>query len=349
MGADPTRRQVEGELLDALTAGVVATTADGRITAVNAAACRILGAPEKALLGSEIRSFMADITVLAGEGRGEVRAKGEPSKVYGYSVSSYVDAEQQPRYAILFQEISGFLEVRRQRDRLLQMAALGDALPCVLHELKNPLTALLTMLEVMIEDPEPPTVTDLHALLTETRRIHLTLQGVGGFTAPLLTERYEAIDLAVQEACRVLEPTAARRGIAISCASRALPLLPIDRNVVSGVVFNLVRNAIDACASGDRVEVDASVVEDGDVFVLRVSDNGPGMTPQIAARCTELFFTSKPTGFGIGLALCKLVADTAGGTLEIRSSTGVGTEATLRLPVRLPKQAGQRTEEACRA
>ncbi|MBK6697572.1 MAG: hypothetical protein IPG50_36125 [Myxococcales bacterium] len=330
----------ESELIDALSAGVVATTNAGEITAVNVAASRIFGADRGALVGCNVAQFIAPIADMALAGRGEIKARREPNKVYGYSVSRYVDPTGAPGYAILFQEISNVLELRTQRDRLLQMAALGDALPCILHELKNPLAALSTMLEVMIEDPQPVTPEDIHALLTEVRRIHLTLQGVGGFASPLLTGRHEAIDHAVQEACRILEPTAARRGITLVSLGRALPLLPIDRNVVSGVVFNLVRNAIDACGKGHRIEVDARLDEDGAVFVLHVRDDGPGMTPEVAARCTDLFFTNKPTGSGIGLALCKQVATASGGTLDVTSNLGAGTEVVLRLPV---TKAGRRS------
>ncbi len=321
-------------LIEALSAGVVATTSDGTIASANLAACRIFGVGRHALLGADIGAFIAPIDAMVAAGRGEIRPKRDAHKVYGYSVSPFRDSiTGQPSFAILFQEISNVLELRAQRDRLLQLSALGDALPCILHELKNPLAALSTMLEVMIEDPQPVTTKDVHALLTEVRRIHLTLQGVGGFAAPLLTGRYEAIDHAVQEACRILEPTAARKGITLVNESPALPLLPIDRNIVSGVVFNLVKNAIDACGNGNRIHVDQRIEDDGALFALTVRDDGPGMSREVAAHATELFFTNKPTGSGIGLALCKQVANECGGSLELHSEQGAGTEVILRLPV----------------
>jgi len=98
------------------------------------------------------------------------------------------------------------------------------------------------------------------------------------------------------------------------------------------VVFNLVKNAMDACEEGGRITVRASLESD-DAFVLQVADTGSGMTPEVLAHCRELFFTSKEKGSGIGLALCQQIAALSGGRLDIDTEVGRGTIITLRVPL----------------
>lgn len=344
MKSEPRRVAHRGDLLDSLGAGVLGVAPNGRVLVANRAACRLLDRAMEAVVGHDVAELFAPLEAIAADGgseRREARVQTETGvKTFGFTAGVYVDADTNELcHSVVFQEITAVLELRHQRDRLLQMAALGDALPCILHELKNPLAAISTMLELMVEEAAGSQAqNDLYSLLAEVRRIHLTLQGVGGFARPVRTSRHEAIDHAVQEACRVLEPTAERRGISLRTEGPALPLLPLDRNVVSGAVFNLVRNAIDACGDGASIVVTTAL--EGDTLVLSVKDTGPGMTPEVAARCTELFYTNKATGSGIGLALCKQIADGSGGSLDVETAVGVGTTVTLRFPlVRAPRSS----------
>lgn len=323
-------------VLEGLAAGVVAVDAKGTVLYANAAAARVLRRKANDIVGRRLESVLAPLSELLSRGagglpRGEITVTIERTTVaLGYSLTTSDDT-----HIVLFQDISTVQELRRQRDQLLQLAALGDALPTVLHELRNPLAAVTTALEVIIEDIEgadDPLRADLHAVLSELRRMNLSLQGVGGLLRSVHAHDNNAIDHAVAEACRVLEPTAARKGVSLRHVSNEdLPLLPLDRGVLSGVIFNLVKNALDACKKDDSIEVQLRL--EGGRLRLTVSDTGHGMTEEVRKRCTELFFTKKDKGSGIGLALCKEVADAAGGSLHIESTVGEGTSVTLSIPV----------------
>jgi signal transduction histidine kinase len=330
-------------ILEALDAGVLATTADGVIVRVNRCGAGILGRSREALLGRNVSEVLAPIAELLAAGEpssGEHRKElplappeHAPMRI-GFSVSTFGD-EQGPdplRHVVLFRDISPILELRKQRDDLLQMAALGVILPAVLHELRNPLSAVTSMLEVMVEETEGPMQSDLHALLWELRRMHLNLQGVGGFSRPVFAAGNVAVDYAIREACRVLEATAQRKDVTLECNVDDMPVLPLDRGVLNGVVFNLVTNSIDACKSGGRVTVRARL-PDPSTFELVVADDGRGMTPEILAKCCDLFFTSKDGGSGIGLTLCREAVTNGAGTLDIQSAPATGTKVTLRIPL----------------
>jgi signal transduction histidine kinase len=331
-------RVLEAEILSALDAGVIVVRGDGVIVRANPCAAGILGRAPGALEGCAIDDFVAPLPALldaAGlrDRRREVaidRPNGT-STLLGYSVSACRADCEDPCHVILFQDITGVSQLRRERDRLLQMAALGDALPTLLHELRNPIAAVTAMAEVLVEETEGPIQMDLHALLGELRRINLSLSGLGGAARPLSSRECEVIDATLRESCRVLEPMALRRRITLAWDVPDMPPLPLDRGVLSGVVFNLVTNALDA--SGPDKTVTLSARREEGVFTLTVEDNGCGMTPEVKAKCCELFFTHKSGGSGVGLALVKRAVDSAGGALVIESAVGRGTKVTLRVPL----------------
>lgn len=234
-------------------------------------------------------------------------------------------------HLVAFQDLTPVHDLQEQRDRLLKMATVGEVLPSLLHELKNPFAAIATSVELLIEESDDARVReDLHAILVEVRRAVLSLDGLGFVGRELRTRSAMAIDHAVREACHLLGARASRARITLRCDGPNLPLLPLDAAAVRALIFNLVNNAIQACQPGGHVGVEFGLV-DG-TFELAVSDDGAGMSPSVLARCTELFFTTKRAGSGIGLALCRKVAEEAGGHLEIRSAQGTGTTVTLRVP-----------------
>ncbi len=323
--------------LELLPAAVVVVDAAGEILYANLHAAALHGVSEGGLAGRSIETILASIETLRrgctdGDARGELTlaVAADTTQTFGYSLREWSEGDE-ARIAVLYQNLEGLQEVRTQRDRLLQLAVVGEVLPSVLHELRNPLAAVTTMVEVLVEEAPSSLQQDLHAVLWELRRIGLGLQGIGGLNQHVYCDTPEAIDLAIEEACRVLMSSAAAAGVALRTEVEPMPLLALERAAIKGVVFNLVRNAIDACRAGDEVVVSAR--ESDAAFELSVRDTGRGMTPEELARCTELFFTSKPNGSGIGLAICRRVAERGRGTLTIESQSGVGTNVVVRIPL----------------
>jgi signal transduction histidine kinase len=234
---------------------------------------------------------------------------------------------------VAFQDLTPIHELQEQRDRLLKMATVGEVLPSLLHELKNPFAAIASSVELLIEETtDARAQEDLHAILVEVRRAVLSLDGLGFVGRELRARTPMAIDHAIRGACHLLGSRASRARIQLRCEGPDLPLLPLDAAAMRALLFNLVNNAIQACRAGGHVDVSFGLA--GESFELTVRDDGAGMTPDVLARCTELFFTTKRAGSGIGLALCRKVAEEGGGTLEIRSTPGAGTSVTLRVPTR---------------
>jgi signal transduction histidine kinase len=234
---------------------------------------------------------------------------------------------------VVFSDITQVERLKAERDRLLRLAIIADLLPAVLHEVKNPLAAVTSVIEVALDEDQgmaPQLQRDLHTVLGELRRMRLTLDGVGIAGRELRSDRPGAVDHAVADAVRVLAPRARDLGIVLDADIQTMPLQPFSPDAFRAIVFNLVQNALQASRAGGVVHVALGVA--GGVLRLTVEDDGAGMPPDILARCRELFFTTKTRGSGIGLALVdRLVAD-AGGAVDIDSVVGAGTRIHITLP-----------------
>ena len=104
----------------------------------------------------------------------------------------------------------------------------------------------------------------------------------------------------------------------------------INRQMLRLALVNLVNNAFDACSEGDVVTLSATLT--ASQLEIAVNDSGCGMAQEQIARATELFYTTKAKGSGIGLALIAKMLERAHGKLTLHSEPGNGTQAVLTIP-----------------
>ena len=332
------------ELVQALPAAVLCFDAHvGRIWLANRRAEAILERGEGELEGHTIDEVFAPLAALRA-----IRATPNPDRhrtvilpsgrklLAGFTLAD-LPTEYGAECLLQFQDIGGWARLREERDRLMQVATVGSALPALLHELKNPLASVTTTVEVLLEEVDPGHVqTQLHAVLSELRRLRLSIDGVGAVGQGLRTSRDEVVDMACREAYAIMATRAERAGVVCRAHVDDMPLLPLDPSVVRAIVYNLLSNAIQACGKGDAVNLYVHLTDDRRQLELVVVDDGPGMTAEVLEHCTELFYTTRRNGSGIGLALVRGAVDEVGGELRIESVPGFGTCVTVLVPVAPP-------------
>jgi signal transduction histidine kinase len=113
-----------------------------------------------------------------------------------------------------------------------------------------------------------------------------------------------------------------------------------DWDHLQAAVGNLLRNAKEATPVGGEVMV--STTREGDFALLRVTDTGSGIAPELQARVFEPYFSTKKAGNGLGLPTVRRVVDEHGGTVSMESEIGKGTQFSLRLPVKAVKEPTER-------
>ncbi len=343
-----------GLVLDSLPTAVLVVDDGGQIIYVNAQACEVLHRPISEVLHASLEDVFVPLEGLTcaklsdsldpTSSKISVSLPNKQEIIIGYrlsAVTGLLDEEIGKLYSLVLRDITGMERLRVERNRLMRMAAVNASLPSLLHELKNPLAGINTLTEVLLEELVEKNcsdyiVADMHTILREIRRMKLSLDGIGAVGSELRTAKFHAIGHALRDAVSILKWQAAKSDLPFEIKIEDTPLLPFDPGVVQAIVFNLAMNAIHASARGDKISVKACMSDTGDVFEIVVKDTGKGMTQEELQSCTELFFTTKASGSGIGMALCETAISGAGGTLDISSELGLGTSVHVFLPIEAP-------------
>ena len=218
-------------------------------------------------------------------------------------------------------ELSG-LETRLSHAS--RVNALGEMASGMAHELTQPLTAILAQAQAarrLAERGDTDRVTGiLEDVVGQTRRASAILERLRTWTRPR-ERNAESIDL--RECIRVAETLLTGQAAELGARlNLTMPPTPVtvegDRVELEQVLFNLMRNALDAVAESARareVAVDASL--EGEMAVIDVSDTGPGIRPDVRDRLFTPFVTTRESGTGLGLALSHRLVERAGGDLTV--------------------------------
>lgn len=258
----------------------------------------------------------------------------------GYYTASLVDVTER---------FNATQQIERQRDALRQsekLTAMGSLLAGVAHELNNPLAIVMgraSLLEEKCDDPE---------LKADVQRIREAAERCGRIVRTFLnmarskpaTRESVSLNDLTRAAAEMLSYSYRSHGVEMRLhLVDQLPSVKADADQIGQIVLNLLVNAQQALAGteGDRrVHIESGVEvrrENREPRVwLRVSDNGPGVPPELRAKLFEPFFTTKPEGIGtgLGLAVSRSLARDHGGdlTLEPTSHKG-GASFRLNLPI----------------
>ncbi len=201
------------------------------------------------------------------------------------------------------------------------------------HELKNPLGAIKTLVQLAARDAgDARSRQRLQVAEAEVERMDGILKEYLSFSRPLDKLRREPLALGAlaDEVVLILAPQAAHAGVALRRQGEAR--LEGDARRLKEALFNLVANALEATPRGGSVQVEIGE-RDGAVR-LAVRDSGRGMPKEVLERIGTPFFTTREQGTGLGVALARAVFVQHGGTLEYRSAEGQGTTALGTLPAR---------------
>jgi signal transduction histidine kinase len=226
-----------------------------------------------------------------------------------------------------------------ERLRSGALAALGRMATQVAHELKNPLAGLRLYarhLEQRLDraaDGESAglarkisaTIDHLAAIVTE----------ITAFGRPPELHRVPTALVPLLEECITLAQ--ARAGAERIEVARAFdpgcPDPEVDARELRKAFLNLIVNAVEALEGQGQVTVSTQWLPPTNTIVVGIEDTGAGMNEETLSRIFDLFFTTKPEGTGLGMAIARSVIDLHGGVLDVQSTPGQGTRVRVRLPV----------------
>jgi PAS domain S-box-containing protein len=256
----------------------------------------------------------------------------------------------------LHQEVA---ERERAEEALRQaqkMEAVGRLTGGIAHDFNNLLTPVIGGLEILAANVDEPRLKRLaDAALDSSRRgAKLTTQLLAFSRIQRIRMAPVSVNHVIDNLRHILKHTIGS-AIAIRTELASTPLHALcDENQLENAILNLAINARDAMPDGGTLTVSTGTVreaagpelEDGEYVCITVADTGMGMSPDVAARAAEPFFSTKPLGKGTGLGLAQVygIARQSGGTMRLETREGEGTTVRLLLPSVAPSAAGRDEE-----
>ena len=340
--------------------GVVAITRDGRLAVMNDIAYRILGLKARAAdIGRHYTDVLRDVPdvlrIVGGAfeqsylpNRAEVRLKNT-GKVIGYTLSHVKDDRGADIGATLFFKDLTRVEQLEERERLRdRLAALGEMAAAIAHEVKNPLGGIEVMAGILKRQlPESPDAQNILAdIIKEAKMANVIVQEVLAFVRPI---RLQVEDVALADVIRdaivMAESHSQKRAVQIRVdVPESLRPIQGDPHQLRQIFTNFVTNAFEAMNGSGTIEITAVAIEGedeaasaegpGPMILVTISDDGPGIPPEVMDRIFSPFFTTKPQGSGLGLAIVRKIVDAHDGRIDVGTRPGGGTIFRVTLPVR---------------
>lgn len=338
IAAGLAQRDLYESVLADLDVAVAAADAQGRVRLANPALGRLLGTDATATAGRPLDELLAQGPGLPEAARAvatsgvacglRVAWRGGPASG-GRALAAALSPLRAGGAVVSLLDVTALEELERRARANERLASLGRMAGGLLHEVGNPLAAVALYLDLLRPLLPPGEAQELgERALGETARVQEFLEDFRVFAGlrPLRLERVELRAL--------VEPS--RAGIAwpdgVELDAVGAPVVArADRRLLVHALRNLLRNAAEALA-GRAGRVEVAFAREGADACVSVTDDGPGLPPDDAARAREPLFTTKPHGTGLGLAIVERVAEAHGGSLRLEAPPGGGAAFRLRWP-----------------
>ncbi len=329
---------------------IVALDREGTIIYSNPQSERIIGMSPRVIIGNPLTQYLprSDIESLLVA----IRAKGEWGPVefrfvprpetretLYLSVSGSVNPEG--KIILVIRDVTREHDLEIQLRKAGYLSAVGELAAGVAHEINNPLTAVIGLLDLWLERRELPEglardLQKVRELASKASIIAKDLLSIAGAHRADRSEPFE-LNRAVDRVLDLFRGELGKYNIQVERITKKKPIYLMGREgEIQQVLINLLLNAKDAMVSarkGHRVEVITDL--HNRMAILEVRDDGPGIPEKYRQRIFDPFFSTKPPGkgTGLGLALSMKIAQEHGGTLEVESEEGQGATFRLILPV----------------
>lgn len=343
------------QVLGSLQEGVVLFTRDNRVVLASASAERFLGMPREDTLGKPLEDLFADAGELGSivldafalhQAIDQRVIELENGRRVQIALEFIAERGERIGALLTMKDAESVSLLENELDVSRRIAAISRLTSGVAHEVKNPINAIVVHLELLKEklhsttsDPER----HIDIIGKEIQRLDRVVKTLADFNRPV-EPRFVQFDLrrSVEDVTMLAGPDAARQGVTIETelGTDALPV-NADSDLIKQALLNVVLNGVQAMEKGGTLKVSAA--HDNDSACVEVRDRGQGISPEVADKVFNLFFTTKPSGSGIGLAMSYRILQLHSGSLGFESQVGAGTVFRLTLPLvaRQPQEPKQ--------
>jgi C4-dicarboxylate-specific signal transduction histidine kinase len=234
-------------------------------------------------------------------------------------------------------------EIQIELEHANRVATLGQLSASIAHEVNQPLTGIMTSADaaLLCLPPDAPGPDPVRQALLRIMRDCGRASDVVGRIRALVRKAPPQKDLvhindAIDDVIALAHAEAAKGRITCRTQlSSSLPVILCDRVQLQQVILNLILNAVEALTRSEKEdrEIVISTSSDAKAVYVAVSDNGPGLDEENRERIFGAFYTTKPSGLGMGLSICRSIIQAHGGRLWARNATTGGAIFEFTLPV----------------
>jgi signal transduction histidine kinase len=239
---------------------------------------------------------------------------------------------------LIFEDITETVNQISRMEDWERLATVGEVAAGLAHEIRNPLATAGAAIQLFARmDDEDKRRELISKINLELERINKILGDFLNISKARQMPALQPICLAqvIQELKFLIISEVHLKNLKLVCSDLAepddSPMVLGDRNGLKQVILNIVKNAVEACPAGGRLEM--SLHRDTGHAWITVKDNGPGISRETLSKVLRPFFTTKNTGTGLGLSISASIMKRMGGELRIESEPGSGTSVHIILPL----------------
>jgi signal transduction histidine kinase len=338
------------QLLDRLQEAVLLFGPDDKLVMAGGAAERLIGAGRWELMGKKLQEVFPDSSQLGALVQSAVglriQTKDRPVRLDGRgadaprnllaSVDLIEDFVTHGRLGTLvtLREADPRKQIELQLDLSTRMAAISRLTSGAAHEIKNPLNSIALHLEVLRQklSHDATGADEIEVISREIQRMDRVVKSFLDFTRPVEL-KVEEFDLGrlVTELADLVRLDAEAQGIQVICESAEGVVVRGDRDLLKQALLNVVVNGLQASSAGGSLELRLEGTDDG--WLVRIKDHGAGIPEDVRPQIFQLYFSTKGgKGSGIGLAMTFQIVQLHGGTIDVVSEVGQGTEFRILMP-----------------
>src|SRR5262245_30214429 len=276
-------------------------------------------------------------TVAEGDDSGEIVAGNHGRSRPGSTTPATVPEEV--GHVMILRDITESRRTAQQTIESERLNALRLLAAGVAHEIGNPLNSLhihLQLMERSVQKLHEGERTELQQSIdvarSEVNRLDsIVTQFLKAIRPSRPQLRPESVNTIVEEAVRFFTPELQDREIVVEQELRSdLPLLQLDRDQMKQAFYNVIKNSVEAMDRHGTLRIRTDLADTH--VIVRFEDSGGGMSAEDLSRVFEPYFTTKPSGSGLGLLIVRRIVREHGGELSIETSQGKGLTLTIRLP-----------------
>ena len=344
------------KIFDNITTGIVTINGEGIITSANNATIDITGQPPAELIGKELSSIFPSLDPASLATRNACLFERQDNQTLrlGYALTQLhasneedlegKDSQEEDVTIITLKDIGEIERLENQMRQAEKLAAIGMMSASIAHDIRNPLAAISGSAQVLADElgsagrSEPQNYELTKIILRESDRLANTITNFLKFARPEnIKQDWFLLRPCVEEILQVCRadqkwPATCSVDVQIDPKFRVWG----DEKQLFGVIGQLLQNALYFCPEGnEKLELNGSIicaVDNQELCLIKISDNGPGIEPGEVQKIFEPFFTTRADGTGLGLAIANQVIEAHNGSIAVEKSEMGGASFTLILP-----------------